>query len=149
MTSTKPNTAPDNQIKRARRRPLLLTLLSLFTWIYYGIMASLFFLALFYSGWITDVINQYIPDGSWTKTQVSLIFLCLFLCHGIAFAGIILLWNGQPAGYYLFSVPTILITLFHLFRPEISWISTAVYAILVILFGLFYRQMRFSSAENN
>lgn len=139
---------PGAHIKRKSKRPLLLTLLSLFTWIYYGIMASLFFLALFYSGWITDVINQYIPDGSLSKTQVSIVFLCLFLFHGIAFAGIILLWKGRPAGYYLFSVPTILITLFHLFRPEISWISTAVYAILVVLFGLFYRQMRLPPEES-
>ncbi|MBE0648879.1 MAG: hypothetical protein IH596_14000 [Bacteroidales bacterium] len=142
MTSTSNSNIQNRMDDKEWRRPLLLSVLCIFSWIYYGIMASVFLLALFYSGWITEVINQYIPDGSWSTAEVSLLFLGLFLLHGVAFAGILLLWKGRYIGYYLFSVPTILITLFHLIRPEISWLTTAVYALLVVLFGVFYRNMR-------
>ncbi|GEM_PF-492955 len=137
------------QEKQAGKRPLLLSVLCLFAWIYYGIMALLCLLALFYSGWITEVINQYIPDRTWSATQVTLLFLGLFLLHATAFSGIILLWNIRQIGYYLFSVPTILITVFHLFRPEIPWFSTAVYALLIILFGFFYKKLKNLSGVSN
>lgn len=142
MTNPAHNKAPDAAVKSLGKRPLLLACLCIFTWIYYGVMALLFILALFYSGWITQTINHYIPDGGWTKGEITLLFLGLFLLYGIAFAGVVFLWNRRPKGYYLFSIPTILIAVLHLFRPEISWLSTAVYAILVILFGLFYREIK-------
>ena len=134
--------SPGEKAKSTGKRPLLLSVLCIFAWIYYGIMASLFLLALFYSGWITEIINQYITDDSWSTTQTVLLFLSMFALHAIAFSGVVLLWNGRRTGYYLFAIPSILITVFHLFRPEVSWLSTAVYAILVILFGLFYRHMK-------
>lgn len=149
MTTTRQSDAPGFQVRKQKKRPLLLAVLCFFTWIFYAVMASFFLLALFYSGWITDIINQYIPDGNWTKAQVSLLFLGLFVLHGTAFSGIILLWNGNSTGYILFSIPTILITVFHLFRPEIPWFTTAIYAILVILFGFFSRQSRHSKDISN
>ncbi|MBL7137952.1 MAG: hypothetical protein ISS17_04175 [Bacteroidales bacterium] len=132
-----------------KNRPILLSMLCLFAWVYYSILAALFLLALFYAGWITEIIHQYIPDQSWSNVQVSLLFLGMFVLHAMAFSGVILLWKGRRTGYYLFSVPTILIIVFHLFRPEISWLSTAVYAILVILFGFLYRQMKKLSDVSN
>ncbi|NQV02684.1 MAG: hypothetical protein HQ542_08570 [Bacteroidia bacterium] len=146
--TTSDHIAPMVSGKRTGKRPLLLSVLCLFAWVCFSILSTLFLLALFYSGWITEIINQYIPDETWSTTQVSLLFLGMFILHATAFSGVILLWNGRRTGYYLFSVPTILITVFHLFRPEIPWLSTAVYAILVILFGLFYRQMKNSSGVN-
>jgi len=124
------------------KRPVLLSVLCLFAWTYYGIMASLFFLALFFSESITGIINQYIPDEGWSALRISSIFLGMFLLHAVAFSGIILLWYQKAAGYYLFAIPSIAITVVHLFRPEISWFTTAVYALCVILFGLFFRRMK-------
>lgn len=148
MTGTT-NTESENKGNASRKRPLLLSLLCLFSWIYYGLTGFLFLLALLYSGWIAEVISQYIPDQSLSPIQTSLLILGLLLLHAVAIAGTILLWIGKPAGYYLFSVPTILLASFHLLRPEISWISTAVYAILIILFGVFYRKLRNLSDVSN
>ncbi|MFH1296740.1 MAG: hypothetical protein ABIJ04_05640 [Bacteroidota bacterium] len=141
MTPTNKN-APAEEEKPTRKRPVLLSILCIFTWVYYGIMVSFFLIALSYSGWITEIIHQYIPDKNWSNAQVFLLFLVMFVLHATAFTGVILQWKGHRVGYYLFSAPTILITIFHLFRPEISWLSTAVYAILVLLFGLFFRQIK-------
>jgi len=124
-----------------RKRPLLLSLLCLFTWIYYGLLAIFLLLALCYSGWITGVIRQYIPEQNGSKGLMILLFSGLFMLHAAGFSGVILMWNLRRTGYYIFSVSTLLITLFHLFRPEISWLSTAVYVILVFLFSMLIRQM--------
>lgn len=125
------------------KRPVLLSVICLFAWTYYGIMASLFLLALFYSGSITGIINQYIPDEGWSAFRVSSIFFGMFLLHAVAFSGIILLWYQKATGYYLFAIPSIIITVVHLLRPEISWYSTAVYALFVILFGIFFQRIKY------
>lgn len=141
MVITDPSSEARSE-KPSGRRHLLFSVLCIFSWVYYGIMASLFLIALLYSGWISDVINQYIPDNTLPSTQVPMIFLGLFVLHATAFTGIIFLWNLRPFGYYLFSVPTIIITVFHLFRPEISWLSTALYTVLIFLFAFFYRDLK-------
>ena len=122
-------------------RPLWLSALCIFSWILYGCLAALFILALFYTGWITELIVQYVPDKSWVSGEVILLFLCGFMLYVIAFTGVILMWKLRRTGYYLFTIPTLLIAAFHLFRPDISWISTALYILLVILFGIFLRRM--------
>jgi len=123
------------------KRPLWLSALCIFSWIYYGCLAALFILALFYTGRITALIVQYVPDKSWVPGEVILLFLGGCLLHLIAFTGVIFIWKLRRTGYYLFTVPTLLIAVFHLLRPDISWISTALYIFLVILFGIFLRKM--------
>ncbi|MBN1198080.1 MAG: hypothetical protein JXA23_01920 [Bacteroidales bacterium] len=145
MKSPRQNDDPGRQTGRPEKRPLLVSLLCFFSWIYYGILTGLFLLALFYSGWISEVIHQYLPDGKGTTLPVSLLFFGMFLLHGTAFTGVIFLWYGRSKGYLVFAIPTILITVSHLFRPDISWISTAIYTILVILFGIYYRQLKRSA----
>ena len=122
-------------------RPLWLSALCIFSWILYGCLAALFILALFYTGWITELIVQYVPDKSWVSGEVVLLFLGGFMLHVIAFTGVIFMWKLRRIGYYLFTIPSLLIAAFHLFRPDISWISTALYVLLVVLFGIFLRRM--------
>lgn len=142
MTTDPSHVDQRNETGKQHKRPLLLSLLCFFAWIYYGILTLLFLLGLFYSEWISEVIHQYLPQEGNAAIPVYLLFLGLFLLHGTAFSGVILLWKLRPAGYIIFAVPSILIALFHLFRPDISWASTAVCAILIILFGLYYRMMK-------
>ena len=123
------------------KRPLWLSALCILSWIYYGLLAALFILVLFYTGWVTELVVQYVPDKSWVSGEVILVFLGGCLLHLIAFTGVIYMWNLHRVGYYIFTIPTLLIAAFHLFRPDISWISTAMYILLVALFGIFLRRM--------
>ena len=122
-------------------RPLWLSALCIFSWIYYGCLAALFILALFYTGSITELIVQYVPDKTWVSGEVVLLFLGGFMLHIVAFAGVIFMWKLRRTGYYLFTMATLLIAAFHLYRPDISWISTALYILLIVLFGIFLRRM--------
>lgn len=143
MTVNNDDRRPPGQSDQAiRRRPLWISFLCFFSWTYYGILCLLFLLAIFWSRWIGAVMMQYVPEQSMPRGMITLMFAGLFLFHSLAFSGIVLLWKQRPAGYILFSVPAILISLFFLFRPEISWLPLAICTIQVILFGIFYRDLR-------
>jgi hypothetical protein len=125
-----------------RIRPLVLELLCIFSFIFFGMITILFLLSVFYSGWITDVVNQYTLQDRYPKTQILIITLGGFILHATAFAGAIQIWNLKRSGYYLFSISVLIIAVYHLFHHNIPVSYTSLYIALAILFGLFYRKFR-------
>ncbi|MCX6252724.1 MAG: hypothetical protein NTX61_18470 [Bacteroidetes bacterium] len=126
----------------APSRPLFLTVICLFAFVFFGIIAILFLLSVFWSGRITEVINQYMLQEKYAHFQIILITLGGFIFHAVAFAGIILIWNLKRTGYILFAIPVLLISGYQLFNHNIPVSSVAVYIALLILFGLFFRKLR-------
>jgi len=125
-----------------RTRPVFLELFCIFSFVFFGMITILFLLSVFYSGWITDVVNQYTPQNSYSKTQILIITLGGFILHATAFAGAIQIWNLKKSGYYLFSISTLIIAVYHLFHHNIPVSYTTLYIALIVLFGLFYRKFR-------
>lgn len=125
-----------------RKRPVLLALLCVFSFVFFGTITLLFLLSVFYSGRITDVINQYTLQDSYSKTQILIITLGGFFFHAAAFAGAIQIWNLKKSGYLLFAVSTLITAAYHLFHHNIPVYYTALYIGLVIMFGLFYKRFR-------
>ncbi len=134
---TEPNIA--SEPAKTRRRPVLLTMLCLVSFVYFGILSLLFLAGMFNSGWITGVTNHYIATGGFTVTQTLLTFSAGFLLHGFAFTGVLLLWKMRRIGYYFLGISCLLIATWQLFNPSTPIVSVAIYIILVFLFGLFYR----------
>jgi len=132
----------ENAEDRPVVRPFALTLLCLFSFVFYGFIGILFLISLFYSGWLTKTINLYIPENEYTTIQVAMIALAGFLLHGAALAGIGMIWKMRKKGYLLFGISTLVISACHLFLGRQSFISLMVYIALVILFGIFFRKLR-------
>jgi len=130
------------EVGKSAKRPLLLSVLCLFSFVYFGILAVLFLLAAFYGTWITEIVNQYMPREGTTAWAIRMIFITGFLLHATAFSGTILLWNQRRIGYFLFAIPALIIAIYHLFKPEISWYSTAVNVLLIILFGIHFKRLK-------
>lgn len=130
-----------NTEKIFHSRPFLLSLLCLFSFIFYGLLALLFLLALCYSGWITEVISHYVPQEEIRKRWIILVFSAGFLLHALAVTGAALMLKMKRAGYYLFGISSLIIVGYHLSQPDISILSTLVYCTLVILFGFFYNRL--------
>ena len=122
-------------------RPLLLTVLCLFAFVLFGIITMLFLVSVFWSGRITEVINQYASGDKYSHSQLVLFTLAGFILHAISFTGIIMIWNLKKTGYYLFSLPVLLISVYQLFNNRIPISSLAIYIGLVVLFGLFFRKL--------
>ena len=131
---------PVKEVKKPR--PFFLELFCIFSFIFFGMIGFLFLISVFYSGWIADVVNQYVLHGIFSKIQILMITIGGFLLHAIAFAGVIQIWNLKRPGYYLFAISSLIIALYLLFNHTIPFSYTLLYVALIILFGLFYVKFR-------
>jgi len=125
-----------------KSRPFGLSVFCLFGFVYFALLSLLFMLAIFYSGWITNVTNKYVPAEAVTRTQVILVFITGALLHGVAFAGLILIWKMRKLGYLLLCVPCLAVASYHLFQSQISISATIFYISFIIIFGFYYRCLR-------
>jgi hypothetical protein len=140
MIQTDQKQEPITEVKRVR--PFLLSLICIFSFVFFGMIGCLFLISVFYSGWITDVVNQYILSGIYSKTQILMITIGGLFLHAIAFAGVIQIWNLKKTGYFLFTISTLITAIYHLFNHTIPFSYTLLYIVLIILFGLFYGKFR-------
>ena len=124
------------------KRPFLLTVISLFSFVFFGFISILLLLAVLNSGWITEVVNKYTPENMESPTKMFAFVLVGFLLHATSFTGTVLLWMMKRKGYIIFAVSSLAIAAYQLFQTKISFITTAVYIILIILFGVFYKRLR-------
>jgi hypothetical protein len=130
----------DDSVK-GMKRPLVLSLLCLFSFVFFGLIAVLFLLSDIYSGRIAEVLNHYITGTALTTAGVAGITTGGFILHAACVAGCILMWRMKRGGYYIFGISALLISLYQLFRNHVPMGTTVVYILLIVLFGLFYRKM--------
>jgi hypothetical protein len=133
-----PDRAPESV--PVRTRPLVLTLLCLISFVYFGLLSLLFMAGLFNSAWITSVTNQYLSPADLTKVQTLFFFGAGFILHGFGFTGVLLIWNLRRKGYYFLGISCLLIATYQLLNPLTAISSTATYIILLLLFGLFFKR---------
>ena len=135
-------TPPVTTTKAAGNRPFLLTLFSLFSFVFFGLITVLFLFALLFSGSITDMVLRYAPENSPARTTVFFYILGGFLLHALSFTGNILIWRMKKKGYLLFGISSLLIAAYQLLATQISPLTTAFYVGLIIVFGLFYKKLK-------
>ncbi|MEI6898286.1 MAG: hypothetical protein WCL00_00280 [Bacteroidota bacterium] len=132
---------PKKTRRRSLFRALLLKIVCLFSFVFFGIILLLCLAGLLGSAWISEVITQYLPKGStYSQGTVVLIAGLGFLLHAVAFFGVVGIWSKKRQGYRIFSIASFLIALIFLFSDKISLPTTGVYIFLVIFFGLYYRR---------
>ncbi len=124
------------------KRPFLLTLISLFSFTFFGFISFLFLLALFNSGWITEVLNKYLPENVKSRTGIFTLILAGFVLHALSIAGSAMIWRMKKAGYIIFAISGLIITSYQLFQTKISFMTTGIYIVLIIAFGLFYKKLK-------
>jgi hypothetical protein len=123
-------------------RPFVLTLLCLFTFIFFGLISLVFLLALFFSGTISRMIFRYAPEDSLSHASVIFYAVGGFLLHALSFTGVVLIWKLKRKGYILFGISTLLIALYQLFFSSISPLTTAIYVVFIIAFGVFLKRLK-------
>jgi hypothetical protein len=136
-STTKANT--DNIIAR---RPFLLTVICLFSFIFFGLIAVLFLLALIYSGSITDMVLKYAPENSPGRITILFYILGGFLLHALSLTGTLLMWKMKRLGYLLFGVSSLIIAGYQLLASQISPLTTGFYICFIIAFGLFLKKLK-------
>lgn len=131
----------ENQKGAGTLRPFLLTLICLFSFIFFGLISLLFLFALIFSGSITDMILKYAPENSPSRITVLIYILGGFLLHGLSFTGVFLIWKMKRLGYLLFGISSLILATYQLFATHISPLTTSFYIALIILFGLFIKKL--------
>jgi hypothetical protein len=121
-------------------RPVFLTILCLFSYVYFSVLTILFFIGILWSDWIIRVTSQYAQPEIYSKSQILLFFLAGFLFHLLAFTGSILIWNLRKTGYYILGLSCLIIAMGQFILPNIAVTTTTVYILLLILFGIFFRK---------
>ena len=124
------------------KRPVLLTIICLFGWVYFFVLSSLFLLGLLRSGWVTEALNLYAPVSLYSKTTVTLILGINALLHILAFSGIIIMWNLRKYGYYIFGELCWSFPSPACIPPMLLFPATFIYIVLLVLFGLYFRRFR-------
>jgi hypothetical protein len=135
------NVIEPKEIEQVMRRPLLLSVLCLISFVYFALLSLICLAGLLYSGWITRVTMQYLPTEEFTKAQILLFFGAGFALHGLAFAGGFLIWKLRKTGFYMLGISCLIIAAIQLLIPFTAIASTALYVIFLFLFGFFYRRM--------
>ncbi len=123
-------------------RPLLLSVFCLFSVIYFSLVALMFLAGTIYSRFISEVVNLYVPEGFHHPWMVRLFFVTGFFLHVLGIAGTLMIRKLRKKGYYLLTSICITVAVIQLFLPEIKVTTTAIYILLILLFGLFYRRLR-------
>jgi hypothetical protein len=136
------NLTNGNTHKETARRPLVLTLLCLFSFVFFGLVLVLFLLALFWSGTVADMVFRYAPEYSLTRFGVYLYIFCGLILHAVSFTGIIFIWKMKRLGYLLLGPSSLVIAAYQLFETQISSLTTAFYIALIIVFGFFLKKLR-------
>ncbi len=136
------NTTTGNTLEDAPKRPFLLTVLCLFSFVFFGLISVLFFAALLYTGSITDMVLRYAPENSPARITVLSYILGGFLLHGLSLAGNILIWRMRRLGYILFGISSLMIAAYQLFATQISPLTTAFYVGLILAFGFFLKKLK-------
>ncbi len=126
----------------AGSRPVLLSIFCLFGFVYFFLLSGILVLALFYSGWITEVTNKYAPVRVVTANQLLLIFLSGALLHMVAFAGLVMIWKLKRLGYYFLGAPCLLISSYFLLLPGVSPTTVIVYILFIFIFGFYFRRLK-------
>jgi hypothetical protein len=130
------------QKKEGVKRPFLLTVFCLFSFVFFGLITILFLLASFYSGSITDMVLRYAPENSLSKATILFYILGGFLLHAISFSGIVLIWRMKRLGYIIFGISSLIIAGYQLFATQISPLTTSFYIVQIIIFGFFLKKLR-------
>jgi len=126
--------------ERVRSRPVFLTTLCLFSFIYFGLLSILFLFAIVYSGSITGVLDQYGHKEIYSSMNIRIVFAAGFVLNIAGFTGSVLLWKLRKTGYYLVAGVCAVFAVFLAFRPDVAWISTSIYILLLGFFGIFFKQ---------
>ena len=133
---------PQNTQEERAKRPFLMTVLCLFSFVFFGLISVLFLIALLYSGSITDMVLRYAPVNSPARITVHFYILGGFLLHALSLAGTILIWKMRRLGYLLFGISSLIISAYQLFATQISPLTTAFYIGLILAFGFFLKKLK-------
>jgi hypothetical protein len=130
------------------KRPVLLTLLCILSFIGNGFMVILGMAGIFTSGYIARLMEEYSKGYENLGREMLLIFsFSVLLVFGLKLWGVILMFFRRKGGYILYLIPTGLlmilniVTLFATYHPIVAG-YLVVSIVFIVLYGVFLKYMK-------
>ena len=125
--------------KKAKNRPILLSILCFFVFTYSGVLIILFLAGAFNVSWITRMLNEYSPELLYSTTEVFLYSLLGFCIFSLMFFGTYKIWFLKKYGLYIFSSSNVFIIAFQVFTSNFNWVAILISILIILLFSFFYK----------
>jgi hypothetical protein len=108
---------------------------------YYGIMAILFALGLFFSGLINRVILIYDTSSGYSASRIRMVTAGGFFLFLSCLVAIIFMLLKKSWGYYIFLVSSVLIITLEITMVELDWLAIAINILFIMLFSIQFRKI--------
>ncbi|OQX79666.1 MAG: hypothetical protein B6D61_03160 [Bacteroidetes bacterium 4484_249] len=123
--------------KTENSKSFLLSLLSVVILTYSGVL-ELFTIALSVKyKWVTEVLNDYMTNESFSETKVLMLSLTGMVIFGITFWSALLIWKLKKSGFVIYVSITI-ITIFVLKLSGYGYMPEYITLIGIMIFMFFY-----------
>jgi hypothetical protein len=95
-----------SEVSGDKKRPALLTLLCIFTFVCSGFITLFSFLGILFSGWLAETVKEIVPglDGM-SSAFFIVLFLVLFILFSLSLWGAILMFGLRKGGFVLYVIP--------------------------------------------
>ena len=99
----------------ASKRPALLSVLCILTFIWSGLMTLLSLIGIFASGWIMDLAGGSFGSlGSAGGAILIVVFVIMLIFWGLSFWGALLMFKLRKGGFIMYVIPNGLMLIFQL-----------------------------------
>jgi hypothetical protein len=138
-----PELTKADEASKKNSRPLGLSLLLIFSFVYNGLLMLVMLAGLFYPDIVQNILQQYYKQVYISGTAAVLFTLAGTIVFGISFYGLILLWRYIRRGFtfYALAQSILLFTLVVIFRSY-DYTNIAIALVVLVIFGLYAKNMK-------
>lgn len=131
---------PEHEI--IKRRPLGLSVLLLFSFVYNGLLLLAMIAALFSVNIVQSILQQYYKHIYISHTSALMFAVTGTLIFGVSFWGLILLWKLKRKGFYFYASAqaVMLASLMFIFK-SFDVVNIAIALLVIIIIGLYSKNM--------
>jgi len=141
--SEEQNQEVTNTDEQKKSRPLGLSLLLIFSFVYNGLLMLVMIAGLFFPDIVQNILQQYYKQIYISGTAAILFTLAGTIVFGISFLGLILLWRYKRRGftYYALAQAILLFALVVILRSY-DYTNIAIALAVLVIFGLYAKNMK-------
>ncbi len=130
------------ETEKLKRRPLGLSVLLLFSFVYNGLLLLAMIAGLFSVSIVQSTLQQYYKQIYISHFSALMFAVTGTFIFGVSFWGLILLWRLKRKGFYLYASAqaVMLASLLFIFR-SFDFVNIAIAALVIIIIGLYTKNM--------
>lgn len=138
----------ENTKNTVTKRPLLLTLLCILTFIFSGGATILSLVGIFASNWLIGKFDQLIPGGDTYSTAFIIVtFLVMLIIWGLSLWGAILMFGRRKGGFVMYIIPNGLVLVVQIIMMISAFhtyflIATLISILFIILYSTQVKYMK-------